>query len=119
MDLGLKKDQVLRHPLFQGVPRETLNLFRAYHHANPNIFAEFLKLSYRLMDLGFKHYGAKCILENVRYHIDLKQGAKGDGTGFKLNNDFFSYYARLAAVYDSRFMEFFNFRKTEGLRRAA
>jgi hypothetical protein len=62
---------------------------------NYHVFGQFCKHAKALIKAGRKHYGAKTIIELVRYHTDIRQ--KGD-EAFKVNNNYTSYLARLCML---------------------
>lgn len=55
----------------------------------------FIKLAYGLHKRGFKHYGAKSIVERLRWHYMLKNVRCGKNE-YKLNNNWTSRLARFA-----------------------
>ena len=57
---------------------------------NPGIYALFVKFTMLTIKAGKKHFGAKAIMERVRWET-MEQG-KGM---FKINNNYTAYYARL------------------------
>jgi len=64
--------------------------FKNYHASNPNIYREFKRLAYQLINRGYKHIGAKQIFEVIRWNSMVS----GDD-GFKVHNTYTSDYARL------------------------
>lgn len=85
--------------------------FRAYHARNPHIFTAFRKAANDLYGRGIPHYGAKAIMEVIRYHTLIA----GDA-GFKIGNSYTSRYARLLIDIDPRFDGWFETRplRSEG-----
>jgi hypothetical protein len=86
-------------------PAKSDEAFIAYHHANPEVYAAFKQIAERLYRRGVQHYGAKAIMEVVRYRTIVR----GDD-GFKVNNNYTSRYARLLMAEDPRFAQFFELR---------
>lgn len=80
--------------------------FREYDARNPHVYAAFRERARMLLSAGRRHYGAKGIMEAVRFHLAVS----GDD-GFKINNNFTSRYARKLAEEDDRFAGFFEFRE--------
>ncbi len=66
--------------------------FCAYHQENPQVYEEFKKFTYKTIKKGFKNYSAKGIFELIRWHSGVS--ANGED-GFKVNNNYTSFYARL------------------------
>jgi len=96
---------------FDGVDQKTKQLFMAYHRANPTIWIAFEKLAIDLIDRGLKRYGAKAIMEVVRYHESIQR--RGE---FDINNNYSSYYSRAFIKKYPQHDGFFEFRRTKGLR---
>lgn len=66
--------------------------FCAYHTENPKVYEEFKKFTQKTIAKGFKNYSAKGIFELIRWH----SGVTAEQTdGFKVNNNYTSFYARL------------------------
>lgn len=66
--------------------------FCLYHKQNPQVYVEFKKFTFKTIKKGFKNYSAKGIFELIRWH----SGVSADGSdGFKVNNNYTSFYARL------------------------
>jgi len=66
-------------------------LFIKYHADNPAIFEHFKRFALQLRGRGFRHFGAKAIMERIRWEVALQTGRDG----FKINNNYTSRYARL------------------------
>lgn len=66
--------------------------FLDYHAANPQVFSEFVKLAERAKAEGRRHFGAKFLLEKIRWDSPV---AAQDL--YKVNNNFPSRYVRLLA----------------------
>ena len=64
--------------------------FREFDRTNPHVWEKFVELALRAVDRGFTHYGAKTIVEIIRYHYDMRT----TGERFRINNNFPAYYAR-------------------------
>lgn len=79
--------------------------FVEYHLANPEIWKEFEALALKLIEGGVNHYGAKCIMEVIRYHRTVNTKGK-----FKIDNDFTALYARQFARKYPQHKDFFEFR---------
>lgn len=70
---------------------QTESRFRAYHEANPRVFELFEKFTFEAIDAGAKRLGAKLVAERVRWQGQIRQGTDG----FKINNSYVAYFARL------------------------
>lgn len=82
--------------LFDDLPdAETLEArFWTYHRDNPAIYVQFCRFTQDAIDSGRPYAGAKLIFERIRWHTTVEaRGAFADG--FKLNNNYHAFYARL------------------------
>lgn len=82
--------------------------FVDYHRARPEIYEQFKRFSVEIKSSGRDQFGAKAIMERIRFETALRGGDE-----FKVNNSYASCYARLLAFEDSSFREFFIFRHTK------
>lgn len=71
-----------------------------------DIYAEFRVIAAQLLDAGVRRYGAKAIVEIVRFHRVMS-----DKGSVPIDNDFVSRMARKLVAEDARFREFFVMRK--------
>lgn len=62
---------------------------------NGHIYMAFEQEAFKIARSGFKHYSARTILEFLRHHSAL---AERNGSGWKINNNFTPYLARLFAI---------------------
>jgi len=69
----------------------------------------FIRLAYVLKARGYDHYGAKAIIEGIRWEHNLKHGPDADG--FKVNNNAVSRLARFAEDREPRLKDFFRKRQ--------
>lgn len=98
--------------LFDHSPGTLQGRFERFHRENPQVFEVFVKAARSLKASGRKRYGAKAIVEHMRFHVPL--GTVGEP--WKLNNSFTSRYARLLVeTYPDEFADFVEMRtlKTE------
>lgn len=98
--------------VFAGYKQTDMDAFRAYHAANSWIWVEFKRFAQEVYASGRKRYGAKSIMERIRWEFEMKH----PGNHFKINNDFTAFYARTLAYNDARFANFFEFREAKGLK---
>ena len=71
---------------------EMLDQARNFHRENPKIWHLFCEFTFELIKRGFKHYGAKSIMERIRWHTDTPD--KDGKSTFKINNNYTAFYAR-------------------------
>lgn len=94
----------------QGVPAKTVDAFVAYHLKHPEVWEEFQRVALETIDQGVRRYGAKSIMEVVRWHkMKEKKGR------FKVNNIWCAYYARIFGMKYPRHSKFFEVRKVRGV----
>jgi hypothetical protein len=98
----------------EGLPEETIDSFFQWHYANPLVWKEFERLSLELIARGITHYGAKSIMEVVRWHRAICGGAD-----FKINNNYSAYYARIFEMKHPGHTGFFEMRRVRGLKEVA
>ena len=96
----------VRQPTLLDAPDKATLAFLDYHHANPAVFGMFRTIALRLYNRGIRHYGARCIMEVVRYETAIR----AEGEVLKINNNWTPYYARMLMMQDKRFESFFSFR---------
>ena len=60
-----------------------------FHAENPEVWELFVKFSRQKMAEGFDHYGAKAVMERVRWETEAARG----GGEFKINNNHTRFYA--------------------------
>ena len=81
--------------------------FCAYHEENPHIYESFK--SHALRAIGTKqNFGAKAIFEIIRWN-----SAISGNDGFKVNNNYTSFYARLFELEHPQHEGFFRKRKSK------
>lgn len=99
----------LDYLITSGVPERTAANFIAYHQCRPEVWKAFEKFAKDLAATGRKHYGAKAIMERVRWHIEVESNGE-----FKICNNWTAYYARIfAALYPD--LNMFQFRPIKGV----
>ncbi len=64
----------------------------AYHKANPHIYEAFKEVTLKSIKKGFKHFSAEAVFNIVRWERS-ETAAQYDG--FKVNNNYRSFYPRL------------------------
>ena len=83
--------------------------FDKFHADHPDIYEMFKRFARQLRGAGRERYGAKSIMERIRW--ELATSSSGVDDGFKINNNFTSRYARKLIVDDPTFESFFETRK--------
>lgn len=63
---------------------------RVYDQTYPAIWREFEKRALQLIHRGVSHYGAKAIMEVIRFDTAIGANALFD---FKINNNYTAYFA--------------------------
>ena len=91
----------------------TRSAFLTAHKESPEVWRYFEKFALEAIASGREHYGAKGIMERVRWHTEIEHGVD-----FKCNNNFTAYYARIFAAKYPEHAGFFEFREIRGLRAA-
>jgi len=81
-----------------------------YDRKHPEIWREFVKLTLQLVNQGVRHYGAKAIVEVIRFHRIIH---KDDKDEYKINNNITAYYARKFHRNFPQFDGFFETRKSK------
>ena len=91
------------------VIRQTIQeKFQMYHVVHPDVYQLFLKYARELKIAGCTQYSSDAILHRIRWHHAV---SGGDNSGFKINNNFSSWYARMAIIdFPSEFIGFFKIR---------
>lgn len=96
-----------------GIDPLTRSAFLSAHKACPEVWKYFEKFALEAIASGRQHYGAKGIMERVRWHTEIEHGAE-----FKANNNWTAYYARIFTAKYPEHGEFFEFREVRGLKAA-
>ncbi|RDY58474.1 hypothetical protein [Flagellimonas nanhaiensis] len=99
--------QVTLDEVFSGLDESATSKFYSFHSKYPNVYKMFKKLTFKAIKRGFKNYGAKGVMELVRWHT--AGPTKEDG--FKINNNYTSYYVRLFEKEHPEHIGFFRKRK--------
>ncbi len=83
--------------------------FEAWIARHPDIYTEFKRIAESLRARNRSRYGAKAIMEVIRYHRVLS--GQDENEPFKLNNIYSSRLARKLMEEDARFIGFFETRE--------
>lgn len=87
--------------------------FLSFHRENPGVWREFERFALDAARAGRQHYGAKSIMERVRWECEIAHGSD-----FKCNNNWTAYYARIFAAKYPEYSGIFEFREARGLKAA-
>jgi len=82
--------------------------FEEYHKNNPQVFDLFEKFAKKIRTIGYKNFGAKAIMERVRWEMIV---SNTNNEPFKINNNYTSRYVRLLEDKDNSFEGFFRKRQ--------
>lgn len=91
---------------------ESTKTFEEYDKENPQIWQAFKRLTFQLIAVGVKHWGAKAIMEQLRYETIIR--GKGD---YKINNNYTAGYARKFSKEFPKYKDFFEIREKNNERR--
>ena len=81
--------------------------FERFDRENPQVYAKFKEYAGRLLCTGRHRFGAKLIIERIRWDYAIETNARD----FKINNDFPSRYARKLIAEKSEFQGKFELRR--------
>ena len=97
----------MQQPSFWTVKLTIEERFTRFHATNPEVYALFAKFARELRSAGVKRYGAKGIMERIRWHCALETGKE---SGYTINDHFTSRYVRMLIEDDPSFEGFFELR---------
>lgn len=83
--------------------------FWTYHRTNPHVYRQFCAYTWELIRAGRTRLGSQMIIERMRW----ESAVTGDD-GFKINNNYAAYYARLFEAQYPQFKGYFTTRKLRG-----
>jgi len=86
-----------------------------YLERNPRFWDQFCKRAFQLIRRGHEHYGAKALVEVIRWHTDI--GATEED--FKVNNNHVTSFARIFGTTYPEFDGFFRNRQRISERKLA
>lgn len=85
--------------------------FVAFHNANPHVYAELRRLALELRAKGHRRAGIQMLFEQMRWQWYQRTT---DVSGFKMNNSYGAYYARMLMERESELAGFFATRHAKG-----
>lgn len=83
--------------------------FERFLRLHPEVYAEFKRIAGELLAGGKQRYGAKAIMEKIRF------GDARDAVLLNCNNTYVSRMARRLMAEDTRFQNFFEVRTTRNV----
>lgn len=83
--------------------------FERFHREHPEVYRLFKQFAFELKEAGRRSYGAKSIMERIRWHY----ATTGTDDGFKINNNYTSRYVRLFVAEHPDFVSFFETRRLQ------
>ena len=90
--------------LFDKFGKSRFERFKEFHSKNPQVFKLFERFADEARSTGRRRYfGARMIGERIRWYTAVETTS----CDFKINNDFFPYYARLLMAKRPEFAGFF------------
>lgn len=95
--------------------------FETFHRAHPEIFLMIVKEADRAIRMKKKKFSVKAIGNYIRWNVFIESeqetlfNKKGDKTQFKLNDAFFSRYARLLIITYPHMKDFIEMRDLRAL----
>lgn len=85
--------------------------FEKFHAANPHVYEALKQLALDLVERGHEKIGIGMLFEVVRWQHAMRTS---DESGYKLNNDYRSRYARLLMAQETRLAGVFETRTLHG-----
>lgn len=80
-------------PFESGDNRTLYDAWLAYHRATPDIYATICRFADEAIRSGREHLSIGMLSERLRWYTTVE--ARGRVDGFKLNNNYRAFYARL------------------------
>jgi hypothetical protein len=87
--------------------------FAAWLPENLHVYDAFVDEAFKLIECGFSHYSARTILHYLRHHSAITQRSND---GWRLNNDYSPYLARLFDLMHPHLSGLFEYRETPAVR---
>ena len=95
--------------------------FLQFHRENPHVYVRLKVMAEQLREKGWRHYSMRTLLAVLRFESDLDTSSDEvpldtdppERRRLRLNNDYSPYYARVLALEDRRFRDFFEMRVTK------
>lgn len=84
--------------------------FIAFHRGNPHVYDKLVELAFTLKRIGHRKIGIAMLFEQMRW---LHAMETTDMSGFKLNNNYRAFYARMIMNRNPALDNFFEIRAQE------
>lgn len=84
--------------------------FRDFHAANPMVYELFKRFAFEAISAGRKRYSSDAVCHRIRWHVDIE--TRSDD-GFKLNDHYTAFYARLFMEDHPQHAGFFETRRSK------
>lgn len=85
------------------LPANVTGKFLTFHSKNPQVYSEFKRYAFDLINAGVKHASVALIIERMRWDSALRT----EGDKFKISNDYRADFARLFAYDFPAYADFF------------
>lgn len=82
--------------------------FFEFHYKYPEVYEQLRQMALDLKERGHSNYGINGLIEVYRWHRAMNTE---DKHGFKINNNYAPYYARLLMHYNPELDGFFRLRE--------
>ena len=69
----------------------TKEKLEAYHKENPQIYQEFKRFTFQVINAGRKKFASQTVIQRIRWYTTIEAKDKN----FKINNNISSLYSRL------------------------
>lgn len=94
-----------QHDLFDPSDSSAVK-FQQYHQQNPQVYEKFAEFTFDAIRAGRKYFGAKMIIERIRWYSLVEAN-----DGYKVNNNYAPYYARMFEAKHPQYTGFFRKRR--------
>lgn len=84
--------------------------FREYDERHPGIYDKFKEIAMGLWDRGYRKMGADYVIRIMRW----RTGTGAEGEEYKVNHNYFPYYARKMMLEFPEYQGMFNLRPLKG-----
>lgn len=83
--------------------------FQRFHEQHPSVYKQLVRLAYQWKDSGNEQLGIATLFERLRWEWHTGT-VRDSSTGYKLNNNYRAYYARLIMDNNPELRGMFNLR---------
>ena len=82
--------------------------FNNFHHENPHVYKLFTRFAFDAIRAGRPRFSARTVIHRIRWYTSIETN---DPEGFKINNNWSPYYARMFVGEFPHHSKFFASRK--------